>query len=38
MGLESSLNDAAPGVVLFVVGVFLVWVTRPKVDLKDLNG
>jgi len=28
LGLESKLNDAAPGVVLFIVGLFVVWVTR----------
>lgn len=38
LGFESSINDAAPGVVLFVVGVFLVWITKPKVRLKDLKG
>ena len=38
LGLESSINDAAPGVVLFVVGLFYVWITRPKVRLKNLRG
>jgi len=38
LGLESSINDAAPGVVLFVVGLFMVWVTKPRVKLKDLQG
>jgi hypothetical protein len=28
LGLESRLTDASPGVVLFVVGLFVVWVTR----------
>jgi hypothetical protein len=28
LGLESNITDAAPGVVLFVVGLFLVFVTR----------
>ena len=38
LGLESQINDAAPGVVLFIVGVFYVWITKPKVHLKDLLG
>ncbi|MGA9770060.1 MAG: hypothetical protein WBV94_13540 [Blastocatellia bacterium] len=37
-GLESKINDAAPGVVLFVVGIFYIWITRPKVKLNDLRG
>lgn len=28
LGLESTLSDAAPGVVLFVIGFFIVWITR----------
>lgn len=38
LGLESNINDAAPGSVLFIVGLFLVRVTRPKVDLSHLKG
>ncbi|HXQ39396.1 MAG TPA: hypothetical protein VN843_35680, partial [Anaerolineales bacterium] len=38
LGLESNLNDATPGVVLFIVGIFLVLLTRPKVNLDNLNG
>jgi hypothetical protein len=38
LGLESNLNDAPPGVVLFIVGVFLVLLTRPKVNLDNLKG
>lgn len=38
LGLESNLNDAAPGVVLFIVGIFFIQITKPKVSLKDLNG
>jgi hypothetical protein len=38
LGLESNLNDAAPGVVLFVVGVFFVRGTRPKIKMRDLKG
>jgi hypothetical protein len=37
LGLESNVNDAAPGVVLFIVGLFWVWVTKPKVRLKDVQ-
>jgi hypothetical protein len=36
LGLSSNINDATPGVVLFVVGVFLVWITKPS--LKFRNG
>jgi hypothetical protein len=38
LGLNTNLNDAAPGVVLFVVGLFMIWATRPKVKLSDLVG
>jgi len=38
LGLESQINDAAPGVVLFVVGIFLVWITKPKVKFGNLKG
>ena len=33
LGLESNISDAAPGAVLFLVGLFVVWSTRfsPKV-------
>jgi hypothetical protein len=34
LGLESELTDAAPGVVLFVVGIFMVWVTRYNVKAR----
>jgi hypothetical protein len=37
LGLQSQISDATPGVVLFVVGIFLVWITKPKVDLKDIR-
>ncbi|MFZ0749092.1 MAG: hypothetical protein WAM70_07015, partial [Pyrinomonadaceae bacterium] len=37
IGLESKINDAAPGVVLFIVGIFLVFITRPKVSLDNLR-
>ena len=38
LGFESHLNDAAPGVVLFVVGIFFVRSTRPKIKMRDLKG
>jgi hypothetical protein len=28
IGAESQISDAAPGVILFIVGLFIVWVTR----------
>ncbi|HEX9000127.1 MAG TPA: hypothetical protein VGB07_09540 [Blastocatellia bacterium] len=37
LGLESKINDAAPGVVLFIVGLFMVWATKPRVKMKDLK-
>ena len=37
LGLKSEISDAAPGVVLFIVGIFFVWITRPKVKLRDLR-
>jgi hypothetical protein len=38
LGLESRINDAAPGVVLFITGIFFVWITKPKVKIRDLQG
>jgi hypothetical protein len=38
LGLSSSVNDATPGVILFIVGLFMVWVTKAKVKLKDIKG
>lgn len=39
LGFETKLNDAAPGVVLFVVGIFLVLITRHKVQITfNSNG
>ena len=37
LGFKSQINDAAPGVVLFIVGIFFVVATRPKVKLRDLK-
>lgn len=30
IGAESKISDAAPGVILFVIGLLVVWVTKPK--------
>lgn len=38
LGLKSQVNDAAPGVVLFIIGLFMIVATRPNVNLKDLRG
>jgi hypothetical protein len=38
LGLKSQVNDAAPGVVLFIIGLFMIVATRPRVNLKDLKG
>jgi hypothetical protein len=32
LGLNWNMTDAAPGVVVFVVGVFMVWISRFKVE------
>ncbi len=33
LGLETELNDAAPGTVLFIVGLCLAWITRFNIKL-----
>jgi len=33
-GAESDISDATPGVVLFVVGLFVVWVTRFSIKVQ----
>jgi hypothetical protein len=35
--LSSNVNDATPGVVLFIVGIFLVWITKPKLHFKNTS-
>lgn len=32
LGLESSISDAAPGAILFIVGLFIAWITRFNVE------
>lgn len=34
LGAESNISDAAPGVVLFIVGLFVVFVTKFDVKVK----
>ena len=40
LGNESSITDAGPGAVLFIVGLFVIFVTRYKVivDRHSRNG
>jgi len=33
-GLESKISDAAPGVILFIVGILIVFITRPVIKHK----
>jgi len=37
LGNESSITDAAPGVVLFVVGLFVIIATRYRVSIERGN-
>jgi hypothetical protein len=37
LGFESKINDAAPGAILFIVGIFFVFITKPHVKLGDLK-
>ncbi len=34
LGAESAILDAAPGAVLFIVGLFIVWITRFKIIVR----
>ena len=34
VGAESNITDAAPGAVLFIVGLFVVWITRFDVKVR----
>jgi ABC-type microcin C transport system permease subunit YejE len=38
LGLQSQVNDAAPGVVLFIIGLFMIVATRPKVKFGEIKG
>jgi hypothetical protein len=33
-GVQSKLSDAAPGVVLFLVGLFIIWATRFSIEVR----
>jgi len=37
LGLSSAVNDAPPGVMLFIIGVFFVRCTKPNVKLRDIR-
>lgn len=37
LGFKSEINDAIPGVVLFIVGIFITLITRPKVKIGDIT-
>lgn len=37
LGLESELNDAAPGVVLMIIGFFIIVVTKPRIRLHKIS-
>jgi hypothetical protein len=36
LGFSTNLNDAAPGVILFVVGIFIVLITGFKVKASEI--
>ena len=38
IGLRSAARDTGPGLMLFLLGVFLTWTTRPSVRWKDLRS
>jgi hypothetical protein len=38
IGLQGGLSDAAPGTVLFVVGLLIVWITRFDVRVERQGG
>jgi hypothetical protein len=35
LGAQTKLADAAPGTILFVVGLFVIWVTRFDMQVGD---
>jgi hypothetical protein len=37
MGIQSEVSDAAPGVILFIAGLFIVWITRFSIVVKNKN-
>ena len=38
IGVKSRLADAAPGTILFVVGLLVVWVTRFSIRVRPLTN
>jgi uncharacterized RDD family membrane protein YckC len=38
LGANTAINDAAPGVVLFVVGLLVVWITRMSIRTTNSQG
>ena len=38
LGAESNMTDAAPGAVLFIVGLFIVLITRVSLNIKTGTG
>ncbi|HYM50372.1 MAG TPA: hypothetical protein VET65_07325 [Candidatus Limnocylindrales bacterium] len=38
IGVHSWLSDAAPGTVLFVVGLLVVWITRFEIRVRGRGG
>jgi uncharacterized BrkB/YihY/UPF0761 family membrane protein len=38
MSLQSNINDATPGVMLFIIGLFLIYVTKPRVKVLKVKG
>jgi hypothetical protein len=37
MGAESNLSDAAPGAILFIVGLFIVFVTKFSIKTEKVT-
>ena len=35
LNLKSEISDAAPGVILFLVGLFTIWITRFSVKSRN---
>src|SRR5262245_6162932 len=38
IGLSTILNDAAPAVIVFAVGIFMVWITRFRVTHQIIDS
>lgn len=35
VGASNEISDAAPGTILFIVGLLVVWITRFKIVIKE---